>query len=196
MADAPPPPHQVLFARGVIARLAIWPALRLAVSNSWGGPPSVSVSKRTWLASELVDAFTSNQVGEQGSEEEDVEWVAEMLAQVMEDEFDCTLGDGSEEAVARDIVKLWPEVARGGTEAEEKVLRWERDAEGARGTAVVAHEQAPEGSDWEDDSDSGSDDGEGGGEVPRLLDHSREDRERQEPVVDEDGFTLVQPRKR
>ncbi|KAF8189647.1 hypothetical protein BJ912DRAFT_966012 [Pholiota molesta] len=47
-----PPPSSVLFARGVIARLAIWSTLRIAVQENWGGPDAAA--KRTWLASEIL----------------------------------------------------------------------------------------------------------------------------------------------
>ena len=49
------PASLVAFARGVIARLAVWPVLRLAVQENWGGPKAED--KRTWLAPEIVDAF-------------------------------------------------------------------------------------------------------------------------------------------
>ena len=77
-SDAPaaaPAPASVLFARGVIARLALWPALRIAVEQGWGGPESAE--KRTWIASVIVDSF------EEEDPKPDVPYVEEMLLQVL-----------------------------------------------------------------------------------------------------------------
>nr|VWP00573.1 60 kDa chaperonin (GroEL protein) (Protein Cpn60) [Ganoderma boninense] len=103
-----PPQSSVLFARGVIARLAYWPALRIAVDQGWGGPESTE--KRTWLASVLVDDF------EEQNPKPDLDYVEDRLLQIMADEFDANLEDGSAEAVAKDVVRLWEEVSEGKTE--------------------------------------------------------------------------------
>jgi pre-rRNA-processing protein TSR2 len=69
----------LLFARGVIARLSIWPVLQAAVDSSWGGPKSAQ--KRTWLASEIVDAFEAS-VPPGSAEQPDEEYVELTLIQV------------------------------------------------------------------------------------------------------------------
>ena len=71
-----PEPHPVLFARGVIARLAFWPTLKLAIAESWGGPESAQ--KRTWMASVIVDAFDPTE----SSEVPDDIYLEEMLLQI------------------------------------------------------------------------------------------------------------------
>lgn len=178
---APPSNTSILFARGVIARLALWPALRIAVDQGWGGPESAE--KRTWLASVLVDAF------EEQDPKPDVTYVELTLLQVMEDEFETVLEDGSAEAVAKDVVRLWEEAQAGRSEG---VLAFEEQAEKIRGKKIQAEEGAAEDSDWEDDS---SEEGEGeedgaDDEVPVLLDNQQRSR-KLEPEVDEDGFTTV-----
>jgi pre-rRNA-processing protein TSR2 len=45
----------------VIARLEVWPALRVAVEQGWGGPSSRE--KRRWLASEIVHPFDADADG-------------------------------------------------------------------------------------------------------------------------------------
>ncbi|KAI0309720.1 Pre-rRNA-processing protein TSR2-domain-containing protein [Amylostereum chailletii] len=176
-APAPPNPISVLFARGVLARLHLWPALRAAVDNAWGGP--ASAQKRTWLASVLVDAFE----GADGPPP-DAEYVALTLLQALEDEFDAVLEDGSAEEVGRDVVLLW-EAACGGEEAT--IRGWEARAEGVRGRKVVV-EVVDDNEEWEDEEE-GSEGSEEEEEVPTLVEGSRG---ASEPVVDEDGFTLVQ----
>jgi pre-rRNA-processing protein TSR2 len=73
------PQATLIFARGVIARLALWPVLRAAVDNAWGG--TSSAQKRTWLASEIVDAFESS-LSSKSAEEPDEDYVTIMILQV------------------------------------------------------------------------------------------------------------------
>ena len=181
----PPNPSLVLFARGVIARLELWPALRIAVEQGWGGPDSHA--KRRWLASVLVDAFDH-------SPTPDAEYVALMLAQILEDEFGASVEDGSVEAVAADVVRLWGA-------GEDAVREWERKADGARAKRVDVREVVGEDEDedgdeedeeeWEDEEDED--------EAPQLLGTAGDSQQRpskHDPVVDEDGFTLVQKGRR
>jgi pre-rRNA-processing protein TSR2 len=171
-----PLPSLVLFARGVIARLAIWPALRIAVTESWGGPGAPE--KRKWLASAIVDSF------EEEDPVPDVGYVEQMLLQIMADEFDTILEDGSAEDVAKDIVKLWDDSIAG---RQGLMLDLETQAEKVKGKKLLADEgmASDEEKQWTDDED----DDESGDEAPKLL--PERTREREEPMVDEDGFTLV-----
>ncbi|EPS97831.1 hypothetical protein FOMPIDRAFT_1024879 [Fomitopsis schrenkii] len=174
-----PPQTSVLFARGVIARLTIWPALRVAVAENWGGP--AGAEKRTWLASELVDAF------ERENPSPDAPYVEEMLLQVMQDEFETVLEDGSAEVVAKDIVAMWDAVHGGRSEL---VMKFEAHAEKTKGKKIQVEEAAGDDDDWSDESGSedGSDDED---EAPMLVDSRQTKPQKQEPVVDEDGFTVV-----
>ena len=184
-ASAPPSPTSVLFARGVIACLAIWPALKVAVAEHWGGPESAQ--KRTWLAGIIVDAFEHEK-----DPPPDVPYVELMLLQVMEDEFETVLEDGSAEDVAKNIVELWKVAQEGNVQA---ITTLEARAEKLKGKSVPVEEVAGDNSDWEDESDE---DGEGEDdddeEVPTLVDTSLQRAAKPPPEVDEDGFTLVKGR--
>lgn len=188
-ATSPPPPPNpalILFARGVIARLEQWPALRIAVEQGWGGPESRA--KQRWLVSELVDAFDDQQ---QQQPTPDAEYVALMLAQVLEDEFGASVEDGSVEAVAADVVALWGA-------GEDAVREWERKAEGARAKRVDVREEVVDGDD-DDDEGEWEDEEEDEDEAPQLLRAAGDSQQRPskpEPVVDDDGFTLVQKGRR
>ncbi|KAK7053741.1 Pre-rRNA-processing protein TSR2-domain-containing protein [Favolaschia claudopus] len=179
-ASAAPPPSSVLFARGVIARLATWDTLRLAVQEGWGG--SGASQKRTWLASVIVDAF------EETVPTPDDQYVEEILVQVLADEFDTDLEDGSAEAVAVDVVRLWEDTRLG---RDELVLRFESKADSMHGKRAVAQEipnnDADEWEDEEGDEDEDEDAMDEEEEVPKLM----EPRQRDGPEIDEDGFTLV-----
>ncbi|KIY43810.1 hypothetical protein FISHEDRAFT_77741 [Fistulina hepatica ATCC 64428] len=173
-ASAAPQPSSVLFARGVIARLALWNVLRIATQENWGGPNAAQ--KQTWIASVIVDSF------EEQDPVPDDQYIEEMLLQIMADEFDTLLEDGSAESVARDIVHIWEESQTG---RDALVLRFEVLAEKCRGKRIDAQEVFDEDDDneWDDDNESG---GDGGSNPP-----SQTPRPRAEPQVDEHGFTLV-----
>ncbi|KIJ04378.1 hypothetical protein PAXINDRAFT_104199 [Paxillus involutus ATCC 200175] len=213
-----PHPHTILFARGTIARLALWPALRLAVHQSWGGPESQE--KQRWLAGVIVDQFEESIVYSSTSAlsptptptpnptptpppthaptlqppgEDDIE---ELLLQIMSDEFEVVLEDDSSAAVSKDIVKLFRSVCTGD---DTLVKELEAQAERIKGKTPQYEVGAGSGSDWEDededDGESGSEDGEGEGDVSQLLDRSGGGG-REEPEVDEDGFTKVKKGRR
>ncbi|KAI0637594.1 Pre-rRNA-processing protein TSR2-domain-containing protein, partial [Trametes polyzona] len=175
-----PPPLSVLFARGVIARLAYWPALRIAVEQGWGGPESAQ--KRTWLASVLVDDF------EEQDPKPDLDWVEDRLLQIMAEEFDAVLEDGSPEAVAKDVVRLWEELSAGRTQL---LTEFEDRADRLKGKKIEVEEAAGDNSDWEDESGDDDDEEEDvDGDAPQLLDR-RPPPAKEEPEVDEDGFVTV-----
>ena len=183
-----PPASLVAFARGVIARLAVWPILRVAVQENWGGPKAED--KRTWLASEIVDAFETQ------DPPPDDQYVEEMLLQVMEDEFDCVVEDESGEDVASDIVKMWVE-SQMADGKRDTIVKFEELAEKLKGKKVSAQitseENEVDGEGDDDDGDDSEDEVDETGmeveEVPKLLDRKNE------PEVDEDGFTLVKGKK-
>lgn len=174
-----PPPSSVLFARGVIARLAVWTILRIAIQEGWGGHGASE--KRTWLASVIVDAF------EEQVPAPDDQYIEELLLQIMADEFEAVLEDGSAESVAKDIVRIWDETRIG---KQDMVQKFEELAENMKGKKVDAL-AAPtnEDDEWEDDEDDSSE-GDEDEEAPQLL-RPREDTHKNEPEVDEDGFTVV-----
>lgn len=184
------PAAQVSFARAVIARLAIWPVLKVAVDSLWGGPESAQ--KRTWMAGEVIDAFGQKNPP---SEEPDETYIEELLLQIMADEFDCVVDDLSGEEVAKDIIKLWKDTKDGSI--DQSVVFWEEKERAMRGKRVE-FQQAKRGddTDWVEDGEEGSseeEDAEGDtqmetDDIPALIDR----REKQELVVDEEGFTLVQ----
>ena len=173
-----PPASSVLFARGVIARLAIWATLRIAVKENWGGPGASS--KRTWLASVIVDAF------EEQKPVPDDQYIEELLLQVMSDEFETVIEDGSAEAVAVDILRLWDETQMG---KGDLVVNYEELSEKVRGKMPDVREQvvSDDDDDWDDEDDE---DEEGYGEdAPRRI-------EQEQPEIDEDGFTMVKGKAR
>ena len=179
--SAPPAASSILFARGVIARLAIWATLRIAVQENWGG--AHGSEKRTWLASVIVDAFE-----EQIPTPED-QYIEEMLLQVMADEFEAVVEDGSAESVAQDIVKIWDQTRIG---KDDLVKKFEELAEKVKGKKASAQEKVvsddEDEGDWEDEEGDEEDEMEED-EAPQLMQPPPEEHKKEGP--DEDGFTVV-----
>ncbi|KAJ3716192.1 Pre-rRNA-processing protein TSR2-domain-containing protein [Lentinula raphanica] len=217
MSSSSPSPALVLFARGVIARLAFWETLTLAVQESWGGPGAKE--KRTWMAGVLVDMFEETlsknnpaSASTDDSRRVDPEDIEDTLLQIMADEFEVHVEDGSAEMLGKDIVRLWDAItnpANAGamtspSAGEKMVQEWESRADKTKGRKVQAHYQEAteeEEGDWEDE-DEEEDDADNDvsmsqiaaiDEAPQLIDHGHS---RREPEVDEDGFTLVSSRRK
>ncbi|PBK95362.1 hypothetical protein ARMGADRAFT_1045357 [Armillaria gallica] len=174
-----PPPTSVLFARRVTARLSIWPILRLAIQENWGGPNGPE--KRTWLASAVVDTFEAQ------STPPDDQYIEEILLQVMADEFETQIEDGSTEPVAVDIAQLWEQCHVG---QDALVRKFEDAAEKSKGKKTDVPQTSGDDEEWEDDDgsdESGEEEEMDDDPVPQLLNH----RQKEEPEIDEDGFTLV-----
>ena len=209
-APLQPSPTFLLFARGLLALLDLWPALTIAVTEQWGGPESAD--KKTWLASTIIDLFepsapspaTAATAITASSSESPVDFddLADLINQIMSDEFDANIEDGSIDSVTGDILRLWKDVT---STAEPAVLvdALERKAGEIRKKGVQAQKGAgPDELDMDGDDDDWSSEEEGmevdGEDAPQLVPSTEPvPKERQEPVIDEDGFTLVQkPRRR
>ena len=187
----------LLFARGVIATLDLWPALTIAVREQWGGRDSAD--KKVWIASTIIDDFESRLAADlSGEDVMDQDDLADLLVQIMSDEFDANVEDGSIDAVAADVTKLWKVLMQDMQQGEGVVKEMEERAAKVQRTQHVqaTKGQGTEGmsSDEEDDSEDDSDDGMDVDEAPQLV--PVEEKERVEKVVDEDGFELVQKKGR
>lgn len=200
-------PISVLFARGLLARLTLWPALRIAVHQNWGGPQSAQ--KQRWLAGVIIDEFEASLPPLSASltaldsyqsapmhpshalPEPDTAYIETMLLQIMDDEFEVALEDGSAFDVAKDVVRLWNDVKEG---KDGYVKDLEMQADRMKGKMPQYEVDAGNASDWEDsdgdnEDESGSDSENFGEVVPQLLDRAKE-----KPDIDEGGFTTVKRR--
>lgn len=195
--------------------LHTWPALTHAVSEGWGSnSPSVARDKRDWLAGAVVELITpdplpipradGNEVGGKSplTDPEDLE---EVLMQVMLDEFEVVVDDGSPGEVAGRIWRGRDKVLKGDfAEVHEMYRKW-RERKGEVAFTKVEDQDAQE-TDW-DGSTSGDDeeeqewngfqDGDAGDaqmdEAPPLVEGRRE---KYQPEIDEEGFTKVVRKKR
>ncbi|WRT63893.1 uncharacterized protein IL334_000819 [Kwoniella shivajii] len=196
----------ILFARGTLALLDLWPALTIAVNEQWGG--TESSAKKTWLASTLIDEFetraplipttetsTTPVVDPKSASDPplDIDEIADLLHQIMSDEFDANLEDGSIDAVASDLVRLWKDVL--GPNPLVLVEALEKKAEEVKKSGVKASVgqggSLSESEGEDDDDDDYEDEDVDMDQAPQLVE-SQKPKEKEEPIVDDDGFTLVQ----
>ena len=169
--------------------LSSWPALTIAVQNSWGGP--LSSEKRDWFAGAVSTLMEE-------TPDADVDYVEEFLLQVMNDEFETYLDDGSAEGVAAKIVGLRKQVWEGDfATVDQMYARWqERERKGATVHAVEYGEMGDQETDW-DSGDSGKEKGEGEDTEMAEAEEVAKVREKPPPPeIDEDGFTKVVGRRK
>jgi pre-rRNA-processing protein TSR2 len=128
----------------------------------------------------------------------DLEWVEGFLLQVMLDEFEVNVDDGSGYDVAEQIMRLRRDCGRGNfVEVQSMKAKW--DATG--GKEVVAGQFKEEERNEEDDeTDASLDEDEDEDEDVEMADDVAPQlvrvKEKVVPEVDEDGFTKVTKKKR
>lgn len=216
-------PALLLFARGVWSLLHIWPALRLAVSEEWGGDESKA--KRIWFISTVVDEFeeksskakpastpapapsapstsspsssaTASTIVVPPPPGIDLDSLADLLYDILLEEFDIDLEDDSPLQIARQILSLWSDASQG---IATQVLALEAQEAAASKTKVVASRGAEDDDDEEDNEEDYETDSDEG-DLTRRMDGMESVLEeapptlverKVEPEVDEDGFTMV-----
>jgi pre-rRNA-processing protein TSR2 len=118
--------------------------------------------------------------------------VADMLLQVMEDEFEVVVDDGSEVPVATKVIQIRAEVKDGDFRAVDDMLaKWQEKKDKPMPPVKVQsqsdEDESVDDEDWEEDEDTEMADAPALGLVTKPK-HA--------PEVDEDGFTKVVGKKR
>ncbi|MCJ1340162.1 hypothetical protein MMC09_005456 [Bachmanniomyces sp. S44760] len=195
----PPTPQKIQSKIDLAITLTLhlhFPALTLAVQNSWGGPSPMSAQKRDWFAGAISDLFATT-----SESTLDVEYVEEFLLQVMSDEFEVEVDDGSVETTAARLIGLRKECLRGNfRKVDEMWQEYRRRREGKEGANVgglyVQGEEVDQDTDGESvDGEDQEDDGDVAmGDT--VVETEKIRKERIEPEVDEEGFTKVVGRKK
>jgi pre-rRNA-processing protein TSR2 len=211
-----PSPTQLLFARAVIYTFDLWPALRLAITEQWGG--SESKAKADFLISYLCDQYseeaTSTSINGPASSSTptqgatiapttpDVDDLADILEGYFSDEFESRLEDDSTDWVASRLVQLhkiiystFPPTPDSLATATAEIDKLEEAAIALRGRKVTAERTLDEENDSQSGSGSESEgDEDDAMEVDAAPPPARTSKP--EPIVDEDGFTTVVKAKR
>ncbi|KAJ5387863.1 hypothetical protein N7509_010404 [Penicillium cosmopolitanum] len=184
-ATAPPATDATSYLDlGISLAVNNWPALALAVESNWGGPKSND--KRDWLCGAISEMLVDRP-------ETDAEDLEDVLIQVMNDEFDVVVDDDTAADVAIEIMEMKVQTARGDFSYIRDM--WEKfqiKSQQKSASSAMFKQVESKDEDQETDGDE-SDDGEDidMDDAPALV---RAPREKVEPEVDEDGFTMVKKR--
>lgn len=175
--------QQAKFELGVCMAVYKWEELTTAVDNSWGGPKSAD--KRDWISGIVIDLFDEKIV--------DIGLIEETLLYAMVDEFDTEIDNDSALEIAALVMKFYKEVAMGNASGIDALYaRWQ-EKQSSRVVNKVEVGADPNNPDADDSDDSDDDED----DVPELEDDAMEiDDQPQGPVVDDDGFELVQKKGR
>ncbi|KAK3316143.1 Pre-rRNA-processing protein TSR2-domain-containing protein [Apodospora peruviana] len=174
----------------------------LSKIKSLSSPSASSSSTQQPQISSISTATLQQQQLEQ--DEPDQEDVETVLLQVMLDEFEVNVDDDSGFEVAEQIMRVRAECARGKFDEVEALRhRWE-SKKGAKVVASYKQIEEDDGdTDW--DSDDGSEDGdendddqdvEMGDAAEAAPELAQTKKEKEQPEVDEDGFTKVVSKKK
>lgn len=182
------PRQQAKFELGVCMAIHKWDELTTAVDNSWGG--ANSAEKRDWLSGVIIDLFDAKAV--------DVILIEETLLYAMVDEFDCEIDNDSALVIGDLVLKIYRECANQDySRVDQLYLKYQQklgEKANAEKVVVRADPNNPDASDDEDEeSDAETENG-----APALVQDDGMDIDDAPagPIVDDDGFELVQKRGR
>jgi len=199
-ADPPSPALlQQSLDNGIWYTLSLWPALHLAIQNSWGGPETSD--KRDWFAGAVSELLSSRP-------DTDAEELEVFLLQVMQDEFEVNVEDDSEVDVARTVLRLKQSLSgegrwEGGSREERMSVlkevegRWRERGRMKMDVRVVEEDgEEDEDEEWEGLDEDGDVDMDAAGEFVPEPTPGLAKKEKIEPAVDEEGFTKVVGKKK
>lgn len=177
------PQQQGKFELGVCMAVYKWDELNTAVENSWGGPNSAE--KRDWLSGVVIDLFEEKAV--------DNILIEETLLFAMVDEFDTEIDNDSALEIAALILRLYKECSvKKYTSVDELYEKYQQKSTSSSKRNDIKIETDPNNpSSDEEDVDAEE-------QVPQLVERIEDTHieEPKGPVVDDDGFELVQKKGR
>lgn len=178
--------QQARFELGVSMMIYKWGALDVAVENQWGGPDSAE--KRDWITAIIVDLFKTEKVVE-------TILIEETLLYAMVDEFDTNVEDDSAVFIANGIIELYKQCqALDYSTVESLYLAWQEKQKNKSNKRVVQVKDDPLNPDVSDSEDEEDYDEEESQDVDMDVDEQQQTNP--EPIIDEDGFEVVQKKGR
>ncbi|KIY92516.1 hypothetical protein MNEG_15446 [Monoraphidium neglectum] len=182
------------FEEGVTAVFTQWTALCLAVENEWGGP--LSVDKANQIIQDVLDWFYDKK--EHHADDLELE-----LEDALVQDFNTECEDGSPKQVAATLVELHTQLLQGSTTLLEQIRSRQASGAAASKRQVVdfdgAEVEGGSSSGEDDDGDEGMDEDNDAPAAVALSAQQQQQtqaREKPQPVVDADGFEMVQGRRR
>lgn len=168
------------FELGVCMAIYGWENLQTAVDAQWGGADSAD--KRDWLVGSVVEMFEDSYI--------EVEDIEDRLIGVMEDEFGTVLQDESALPIGAKIITIYRECEKDDFSTVDSLYKAFMDKEEKKKAGLITTKKVETVDDNASEYSGSEDEGE---EVSKQT--SQEDIEMEEPqgpVVDDDGFELVQ----
>ncbi|XP_028308832.1 pre-rRNA-processing protein TSR2 homolog [Gouania willdenowi] len=166
-----------LFTNGVRAVLSTWPVLQIAVDNGFGGV--YGQQKADWLV-DVVQQYFHDNADLQQCEVED------FIAELMDQEFDTVVDDGSLPQVSLRLVQMFSQWQQGALQPLQRTISAMTQHPRAK---VTAHAQSDPESGGEDD------DKEDTQAMECEASTSSVSITKTPPREDEDGWTVVTRRK-
>lgn len=163
------------FELGVSMVIHMWPTLKTAVDNQWGG--SNSEEKRDWMSGVIVGEFEKNSVI-------DIIYIHELLTGILEDEFDTMLADGSTIDVAEKIINTYNDCKVSQFDKIQGLYnKWLTQSKTKTLVNVGGDPMNPDSDEEGTDQDYEMD----------VDDEEDEQTQpvKQGPIIDDDGFTVV-----
>ncbi|CAK9438831.1 uncharacterized protein LODBEIA_P30550 [Lodderomyces beijingensis] len=180
--------QQAKFELGTCMAVYKWEELATAVENSWGG--ANSAEKRDWICGVIIDLFAE-------SKAVDVQLIEETLLYAMLDEFDTEVDNDSGLEIAALVMKFYKQVSEQKyDEIAQLYAKWlEKKERGVQNHHVHVQED-PNNPDVSDNEGEEEVENEAEAEdmaididEPELVEHQSAELG---PIVDDDGFELVQ----
>lgn len=170
--------QQAKFELGVCMAVYKWEELNTAVENSWGG--ANSAEKRDWLSGIVIELFDEKVV--------DIQLIEETLLYAMVDEFDTEIDNDSALEIAALIFKIYKEISQNNPSTVDILYKKWQQKQGNKSSHKVVVDADPNNPDVSDSEEEEEDEDEEMGDAPAQP-------ARHEPIVDDDGFELVQRRR-
>ncbi|KAL7884625.1 hypothetical protein AOLI_G00073950 [Acnodon oligacanthus] len=177
-----------LFKEGVSAVLSSWPVLQIAVDNGFGGV--YSQQKAEWMVDAVQQYFHDNN----DLEEDEVE---EFLSDLMNNEFDTVVDDGSLPQVAQKVCVMFQQCQQGKlAEVREHIhqLELKRAAGRAKVTPVKAPTEEEEES-GDDEESMECDEAGAGASVSSAAVKDQQPPSATATEEEDDGWTVVRRKK-
>ncbi|XP_051758499.1 pre-rRNA-processing protein TSR2 homolog [Ctenopharyngodon idella] len=175
-----------LFSEAVRAVLETWPVLQIAVDNGFGG--AYSQQKAEWMVDALQQYFIDNDELQQDE-------VEDFISELMNNEFDTVVDDGSLPQVAQKVCVMFQQCQQGKlTEVREQINQLVEKKSAGRAKATPAKTPDDDDDECEDEEAMECD---GGAEGPSV--NGAAVKEQLPPATSheeqDDGWTVVRRKK-
>ncbi|KAI4872271.1 hypothetical protein NFI96_027700, partial [Prochilodus magdalenae] len=177
-----------LFREGVSAVLDTWPVLQIAVDNGFGG--AYSQQKAEWMVDAVQQYFHDNNDLEQDE-------VEDFLSDLMNNEFDTVVDDGSLPQVAQKVRVMFQQCQQGKVaEVREHINQLEQKRAAGRAKVTPVKTPTEEEEESEDDEESMECDEAGAGaSVSSAAVKDKQPSSSTAAEEEDDGWTVVRRKK-